>query len=124
MYTPSISIHPSSHEITIGFVRSLFGYCNVLRMKTNRATTNTNTVIMTKLYGVSFCAIICGNICVIICLVSCCVNKNKFPCPINYIMYDGTMRTVQQSIALFASLLLVLLLLLIVIYDCVGVYDK
>ena len=34
------------------------------------------------------------------------------------------MRTVQQSIALFASLLLVLLLLLIVIYDCVGVYDE
>ena len=43
-----------------------------------------------------------------------------------YIMYDQTMRTVQQSIALFASLLLVLvlLLLLIVIYDCVGVYDE
>ena len=34
------------------------------------------------------------------------------------------MRTVQQSIALFASLLLVLLLLLIVIYDCVGVYEE
>ena len=34
------------------------------------------------------------------------------------------MRTVQQSIALFASLLLVLLLLLIVIYDCVGMYDE
>ena len=34
------------------------------------------------------------------------------------------MRTVQQLIALFASLLLVLLLLLIVIYDCVGVYDE
>ena len=41
-----------------------------------------------------------------------------------YIMYDQTMRTVQQSIALFASLLLVLLVLLIVIYDCVGVYDE
>ena len=41
-----------------------------------------------------------------------------------YIMYDQTMRTVQQSIALFASLLLVLLLLLIVIYhDIVGVYS-
>jgi len=39
-------------------------------------------------------------------------------------MYDQTMRTVQQSIALFASLLLVLLLLLIVIYDCVGTYDE
>ena len=36
------------------------------------------------------------------------------------------MRTVQQSIALFASLLLVLLLLLllIVIYDFVGVCDE
>ena len=43
---------------------------------------------------------------------------------IYYIMYDQTMRTVQQSIALFASLLLVLLVLLIVIYDCVGTYDK
>ena len=41
-----------------------------------------------------------------------------------YIMYDQRMRTVQQSIALFASLLLVLLVLLIVIYDCVGVYDE
>ena len=39
-------------------------------------------------------------------------------------MYDRTMRTVQQSIALSVSLLLVLLLLLIVIYDCVGVYDE
>ena len=36
------------------------------------------------------------------------------------------MRTVQQSIALFASLLFVLalLLLLIVIFDSVGVYDE
>ena len=34
------------------------------------------------------------------------------------------MITVQKSIALFASLLLVLLVLLIVIYDCVGVYDE
>ena len=41
-----------------------------------------------------------------------------------YIMYDQTMRTVQQSIVLFASLLLVLLVLLIVIYDYVGVYDE
>ena len=41
-----------------------------------------------------------------------------------YIMYDQTMRTVQQLIAFFASLLLVLLVLLIVIYDCVGTYDE
>ena len=34
------------------------------------------------------------------------------------------MRTVQQSIALFATLLLVLLLSLIVIYDRVGMYNK
>ena len=47
-----------------------------------------------------------------------------FPCLINYIMYDQTMRTVQQSITLSASLFLVLLLLLIVIYDCVGTYDE
>ena len=33
------------------------------------------------------------------------------------------MRTVQQSIALFASLLLVLLLLLVDLYDCVGTND-
>ena len=83
-----------------------------------------NKVIMTKLYGVSGCVIICVLICVLICVVSCCVNKNKFPCPINYIMYDRTMRTVPELITLFVSLLLVLLLLLIVIYDCVGVYDK
>ena len=63
---------------------------------------------MTKLYGVSCCAIVC--------VVNCCVDKND--------LYDQTMRTVQQSIALSASLFLVLLLLLIVIYDCVGVYDE
>ena len=50
--------------------------------------------------------------------------QKYFLCPINYIMYDRTMRTVQQSIALFASLLLVLLVLLIVIYDCVGTYNE
>jgi len=57
-------------------------------------------------------------------MLSVVVSTKKFPCLINYIMYDRTMRTVQQSIALFASLLLVLLLLLIGIYDCVGVYDE
>ena len=52
--------------------------------------------------------------------------QKYFLCPINYIMYDRTMRTVQQSIALFASLLLLLLLLLllIVVYDCVGTYNE
>ena len=50
--------------------------------------------------------------------------QKYFQCPISYIMYDRTMRTVQQSIALFASLLLLLLLLLIVVYDCVGTYDE
>ena len=50
--------------------------------------------------------------------------QKYFPCPINYIMYDRTMRTVQQSIAFFASLLLLLLLLLIVVYDCVGTYNE
>ena len=39
---------------------------------------------------------------------------------INCILYGRTMRSVQQLITLFASLLLLLLLLLIVIYDCVG----
>jgi len=34
---------------------------------------NTNKVIMTKLYGVSCCAIVC----VIICVVSCCVGFTK-----------------------------------------------
>ena len=36
----------------------------------------------------------------------------------SYILYGRKMRTPQQPIALFASLLLVLLLVLIVIYDC------
>ena len=68
---------------------------------------------MTKLYGVSGCVIICVvSCCVIICVVSCFVNKNSFRVQL-IISYDQTMRTGQQSIALFASLLLVLLLLLI-----------
>ena len=50
--------------------------------------------------------------------------QEKITCPIYYIMYGRTMRIVQQSIALFASLLLVFLLLLIVVYDCVGTYDE
>ena len=43
---------------------------------------------------------------------------------ISYILYGRKMRTVQQSITLFPSLLLILLLLLIVIYDCDGTYDE
>ena len=43
---------------------------------------------------------------------------------ISYILYGRKMRSVQQSITLFASLLLVLLLLLIVIYDRDGTYDE
>ena len=43
---------------------------------------------------------------------------------INYILYGRTMRTLQQSITLFATLFLLRLLLLIVIYDCVGTYDE
>ena len=39
-------------------------------------------------------------------------------------MYGEMMRTIQQSKAFVASLLLVVLLLLIVIYDCVGTYDE
>ena len=84
---------------------------------------NMNRVIMTKLYGVSCCAIVC----VIICVVSCCVGFTKyFLCTIIYILYGQTMRTVQKLITLFATLLLLLLLLLllIVIYDFVGTYDK
>jgi len=64
----------SSHEITIGFVSSLFGYLMYYVRKQIETNMNTNKVIMTKLYGVSCCAIVC----VIICVVSCCVNKNNF----------------------------------------------
>jgi len=74
---------------------------------------------------VSVIVIVYVIVCVIICVVSCCVHfTKKNPCPIYYIMYGRTMRTVQQSIALLASLLCVLLLLLIVMYDFVRVYAK
>ena len=78
---------------------------------------------MIKLYGVSCCHRLCHHLCHHLCCQLLCQQK-QFPCPINYIMYDRTMRTVQQSIALFTSLLLLLLLLLIVVYDCVGTYDE
>ena len=61
----------SSHEITIGFVSSLFAYLMYYVHK--QIEMNTNKVIMTKLYGVSCCAIVC----VIICVVSCCVGFTK-----------------------------------------------
>ena len=66
---------PASHEITIGFVSSLFGYLMYYVRKQIETHTNMNTngVIMTKLYGVSCCAIVC----VIICVVSCCVGFTK-----------------------------------------------
>ena len=48
---------PSSHEITIDFVSSLFGYLMYYVRK--QIETNTNKVIMTKLYSVSCCVIIC-----------------------------------------------------------------
>jgi len=50
--------------------------------------------------------------------------QKYFPCTINYILYDQTMRTVHKLMTLFATLLFLLLLLLIVIYDCVGTYDE
>ena len=63
---------------------------------------------------------LCQHLC---CQLSC--QQQKIPCLINYIMYDQMMRTVQQLIAFFASLLIVLVLLLIDIYDCgVGTIDK
>ena len=123
MIVNSINLYSSlsSHEITIGFVSSLFGYLMYYVRKQIETNTNTKKVVMTKLYGVSCCAIVC----VIICVVSCCIGFTKILSVYNYyIMYDQTMRTVQQSIELFASLLLLLLLLLIVVYDCVGTYDE
>ena len=48
----------------------------------------------------------------------------SFSHTISYILYGRKMRTVQQSIILFTSLLLVLLLVLSVIYDCDGAYDE
>ena len=47
----------------------------------------------------------------------------SFSHTISYILYGQKMRTVQQSIILFASLLLILLLVLIVTYGCDGAYD-
>ena len=69
---------PSSHEITIGLDSSLFGYLMYYIHKQTETTTKTNKVIMTKLYGVSCCAIVCVIICIVSCVVSCCVNKNNF----------------------------------------------
>ena len=58
MNTPSINMfHLPSHEITIGFDSSLFGYLMYYVRKL--IETNTNKVIMTTLYGVSGCDIIC-----------------------------------------------------------------
>ena len=48
----------------------------------------------------------------------------SFSHTISYILFGRKMRTVQQSIILFASLFLVLLLVLIVTYDCDGAYDE
>ena len=48
----------------------------------------------------------------------------SFSHTISYILFGRKMRTVHQSIILFAFLLLVLLLVLIVIYDCDGAYDE
>ena len=44
---------PSSHEITIAFVSSLFGYLMYYIQKQTETNMNTNKVIMSKLYGVS-----------------------------------------------------------------------
>ena len=76
---------PSSHEITIGFVSSLFGYLIYYVRKEIETNTNTNTnrVIMTKLYGVSWFAIVC----VIICVVSCCVGFTKNTFRVQLVIY-------------------------------------
>jgi len=83
---------PSSHEITIGFVSSLIGYLMYYVRKQRETNTNTNKVIMTKLYGVSCCVIVC----VIICVVSCCVEvtNNIFHVQL-IILYGRMMRTEQ-----------------------------
>ena len=78
---------------------------------------------MTKLFGVS-CHHPCHHQCLHLCHHLCCqllCRPKKFRVRL-IIMYDRTMRTVQQSIALFATL--ILLLLLIVIYDCAGTYNE
>ena len=51
--------------------------------KQTETNTNANTVIMTKLYGVSCCAIVC----VIICVVSCCIGFTKNTFRVQLIIY-------------------------------------
>ena len=63
-----------SCERKTGFVSSFFGQSNVLRTETN-IDTNTNKVIITKLYGVSCChhlcrQLVCHRLCHHLCL--CC----------------------------------------------------
>ena len=81
----------SSHEITNGFVSSLFGYLMYYVHK--QIETNTNKVIMTKLYGVSCCAIVC----VIICVVSCCVGFTKNTFRVQLIIYCTVKRWEQYT---------------------------
>ena len=68
---------PSSHEITIGFVSSLFGYLMYFVRK--QIEMNTNNVIMTKLYGIS-CHHPCHHLCCChLCRqLLCRHNKNTF----------------------------------------------
>ena len=64
-----ICLWVSELYLTIGFVSSLFGY--LMYYKRKQIETNTNKVIMTKIYGVSGCIIICVvSCCVIICVVN------------------------------------------------------
>ena len=90
----------SSHEITIGFVSSLFAYLMYYVHK--QIEMNTNKVIMTKLYGVSCCAIVC----VIICVVSCCVGFTKIISVSDYLynVWSNHENSTRNNITHFHSL--------------------
>ena len=68
-------------------------------MNTN---TNTNKVIIIKLYGFSYCAIVC----VVTCVISSCVNfiQKYFPCTIKYIVWSNDENRIINDNTLCQSL--------------------
>jgi len=77
MHTSSIDIvFPASQETRIGSVTSPFGYLMyyVRKQIETNANTNTDKMIMTKLYGIS-CHHLCHRLC---CQLLSCWYKNSF----------------------------------------------
>ena len=81
---------------------------------------NTNKVIMTKLYGVSCCAIVC----VIICVVSCCVGFTKIISVSDYFynVWSNHENSTQINNTLCYSPSPSSTV--VDCYDCVGTYDE